>query len=187
MKKTFTNLMIRLHIVRWAVEEKGTAFIETVLLMPVFISLLMGVYDLGRGVTTNQKVIGASQIIGDLVTRNRSVTMETLEDMIIAGELAIEPYSKTPFGYDIASVQFDSDGDPVVLWRVTRNMVENDAAIDSTEAIGVAGDGIVVVTAAYDYKPFFSNFIVDKIEMREVAFLHGRRSATIACADCPTP
>ncbi len=187
MHARLKNILIRLRILRWIEEDRATAFIETVVLMPVFITLLMGVYDLGRGVTTNQKVIGASQIIGDLITRERTVDMATLEDMIVAGELAIAPYATAPFGYDIASVQFDDDGNPEVLWRITRNTVENDDAIDSTRLVGSPGDGIVVVTATYEYRPFFSNFIVDTINMEEVAFLHGRRSATIACADCPVP
>lgn len=187
MRARLKNILVRLHVLRWIEEERATAFIETVLLMPVFVALLMGVYDLGRGITTNQKVIGASQIIGDLITRERSIDMDTLEEMIVAGELAIQPYSTSPFGFDIASVQFDDDGNPEVLWRLTRNTVENDDAIDSTRTVGVAGDGIVVVTTTYEYKPYFSNFIVDKIDMKEVAFLHGRRSATVACADCPVP
>lgn len=180
------NLAVKLQITRWVVEEEATAFTETVILMPVLVSLLMGCYDLGQGITTNQKVIGASQIIGDLIARNRSITASDLEDMITAGELAIDPYSREPFGYDIVSVEFDDDGNPDVLWRLTYNTDENDDAVASTEDLGAAGDGLIVVTTTYRYKPFFSHFVVDHINMKEVAFLHGRRSATITCDDCPS-
>ncbi len=171
---------------RWAVEEKATALIESALLFPVLLSLLLASYDLGRGIVVNQKTIAAAQIIGDLITRDRSVTMSSLEDIVVAGELALAPYATGPFGYDIASVQFDSDGDPVVLWRVTKNTTQNNTAVDSTEGLGEAGDGLIVVTANYRYQPYFAGFIVDEINMREVAFLHGRKSSTVACADCPT-
>jgi len=170
---------------RWAREEDATALTETVILFPVLISLIMACYDLGQGILMNQKTIGASQIIGDLLTREKSVDMDGLEDIIIAGQLALEPYTTEPFGYDIVSVQFNADGDPEVLWRVTFNTEENNDAVASTEGLGGSGEGIVVVTAAYTYDPYFTNFIVDEINMREVAFLRGRQSSTIACDDCP--
>ncbi len=186
MKSLFYRIAIRLQIVRWAQEQQATAFMETVILFPVLISLLMGTFDLGQGINANQKTIGASQIIGDLITRDRSVTMSSLGDIIIAGELALEPFDTASFGYDIASVQFDATGNPVVLWRVTANMPANDDAIASTKGLGSEGDGVVVVTSAYNYVPYFSHFIVDEIKMKEIAFLRGRKSSTVTCADCPS-
>lgn len=185
MKDVLYILAVKLQILRWAKEEEATALIETVILMPVLITLLMGTYDLGQGVTVNQKTIAAAQIIGDLVARDRAVDMNMLREIVTAGEMALEPYSTAPFGYDIVSVQFDADGEPVVLWRVTENALENDAAVESTRGLGPPGDGVMVVTAVYKYNPYFSNFIVDEINMEEVAFLRGRKSPTISCADCP--
>ncbi len=170
---------------RWLDEEKATAFTETVILMPVLVSMLMACYDLGQGITTNQKVIGAAQVMGDLIARERNIDMVGLQDVIIAGELVLQPYSTANFGYDIASVEFDVDGSPIVLWRVTDNMAENDDAIASTEGLGAPGEGVLVVTTAYTFDPYFSHFVVDEINMQEVAFLRGRRSSTIECADCP--
>jgi hypothetical protein len=149
------------------------------------ISLLMGCYDLGQGISVNQKTIGASQIIADLTARNREVDMTLMNDIILAGQLAIEPHPTVPFGYDIVSIQFDEDGEPEVLWRITQNMDENDEAVESTQGLGEAGDGIIVVTTSYTYSPYFANFVVDEINMNEVAFLRGRRSATVVCDDCP--
>lgn len=186
MKRALYDVIRKFQLLRYAAEERGNAAIETVVLFPLLASLLIGCYDLGLGILMNQKTVGASQIIGDLIARNRTITLSGLDDMIKAGELAYEPYSTASFGYDIASVQFDDDGKPVVLWRVTNNMEPNDAAIDSTEGLGPAGDGLVVVTTAYAYEPHFSHFVVPSIDMQEVAFLKGRRSATVACNDCPS-
>lgn len=170
---------------RWIRETVGTALTETVVLFPILISLMMACFDLGQGVTMNQKVIGASQIMADLVARHRSVDTAMLTDITAAGRMALEPGSTVPFGYDIVSVQFDADGDPEVLWRVTQNMAPNDDAVASTEGLGASGDGIVVVTASYNYDPYFTNFLVEGVQMEEVAFLRGRRSSTVACTNCP--
>lgn len=180
------RIIQKLKAARWFKEERGTALTESVILFPVMISLLMGCYDLGNGISVNQKTIGASQIIADLTARNRSVDMTLMNDIVVAGELALEPYGTAPFGYDIVSVEFDEDGEPTVLWRITQNMDENDDAVESTQGLGVQGEGVIVVTTSYTYRPYFANFVVDEINMNEVAFLRGRRSSTVTCADCPS-
>lgn len=185
MHRFFYRIVDRIQLLRWVCEEKATAAIETVVLFPVLITLMMGCFDLGQGILMNQKTIGASQIIADLIAREKSTTMAELQDLIVAGELVFEPYSTTDFGYDIASIQFDATGQPVVLWRVTHNAPRNDDAVDSTIGLGPPGDGIVVVTTVYNYQPYFSNFVVDRIDMKEVAFLRGRKGPTVTCADCP--
>lgn len=170
---------------RWQVEEKAVALVETAILFPVMISMLMAVYDLGQGVAINQKTVAASQIMADLLTRTEDATMNLVDDVIMAGELALEPYDITSFGYDIVSVRFDDDGNPQILWRVTENADPNDDAVASTFGLGDEGEGVVVVTTVYRYVPFFSNFVVNEINMKEVAFLRGRKSITIPCDDCP--
>lgn len=172
-------------LVRWGAEKKAVAAVEAAILFPVMITLLMGVYDIGNGIVVNQKTITASQVMADLIARNQVVDMDALTDIVVAGRLALEPFSTATMGYDIVSVEFDEDEDPEVLWRLTNNMAANDAALDSTDPIAEEGNGVVIVTVTYDYTPFFSNFIVDEINMQEVAFLRGRRSATVTCNDCP--
>lgn len=165
--------------------ENGVSAIETALLFPVLFSMLMAIYDLGQGVVINQKTVAASQIMADLVSRNEVVDVALIDDITISGQMALAPYSTVPFGYDVASVEFDEDGDPIILWRAIDNMNANQAAIDSTVGLGAEGEGVVAVSVVYAYEPFFTNFIVNSFDMREVAFLRGRKSATVTCSDCP--
>lgn len=186
MKRLLNDIAQKIPFRRWTKEEDATAALESAILLPIVVSMLMGCYDIGSAITINQNVIGASQIIGDLVTRDRSVDYATLKDMIKAGELAVQPAPIATFGYDIASIQFDDKGKPTVLWRVTYNTEENDDAVATSKTLGTAGDGLVVVTTTYNYVPLFSHFLTGEIPMKEVAFLHGRRSSTVVCDDCPS-
>lgn len=171
-------------IKQWLQSEGATALTEAVILFPVLISLMMAVYDIGNGIVINQKTITASQIIGDLITRNTSTTLNQVNDYIVAGEMALDPYDTASFGVDIAFVMFDEDGDPLVQWRETQNMSPDSDAISGSEGLGEEGDGVIVVTIRYTYTPFFANFVVDEINLREVAYLHGRRTAIVECEDC---
>lgn len=166
-------------------DEGAMSLMETAILFPILLSMLMAVYDLGQGIVVNQKTVAASQIMGDLITRNEIVTTDLIDDIVNAGELALAPYSTEGFGYDIASIQFGEEGVPEILWRVTENMEQGDAAIDSTEGLGEEGEGVVVVSVVYAYVPYFANFVVDSIDMNELAFLRGRKSLVVGCTDCP--
>jgi len=169
---------------RFIEDESGMSFVETAILFPILLSLIMAVYDLGQGVIVNQKTVMASQVIGDLITRYEFLDADTVNDIVTAGELSIEPYPKQPFGYDITSIEFDEEGDPIILWRMTENMSPDANAVNSTIGLGAEGEGVVVVSVNYKYVPYFSNFVFDEIRMNERAFLRGRRSVTVQCDDC---
>ncbi len=187
MNKVMKDIFSAWSPVRYWAEEKAVAAVETAILFPVLISLMMAVYDLGQGVVVNQKTISASQIVGDLIARNEVVDQDLVDDIALAGQLALEPYASRngSYGYDVVSVQFDEDDDPEVLWRVTENMIADEEIIDRADGLGEEGEGVVIVSVTYQYTPFFTNFVVDTIDMTETPFLPRRKSAIIACSDCP--
>lgn len=185
MKNVILKLCSLFKLQPYVRDESGLSIVEFAILFPVLFSMLMAVYDLGQGVVLNQKTVAASQVIADLITRNEVVDTALIDDVVNAGLLAFDPYPTDSFGYDIASVEFDENNDPVVLWRVTENMDQNDDPIDSTIGLGAEGEGVVVVSVVYVYEPFFTNFALGQLNMNELAFLRGRKSATVPCTDCP--
>lgn len=169
---------------RWLEDVQALAGIEFGLLLPIFVSLMMAVYDLGNAMIAAQKVVTASQVVADLVTRKSSVTRQEIEEAIIAGELSIRPYDTDSYGVDVAAVKFDDVGNPNVYWRETRNMSPVDTGINNSKTLGRPGEGVLVVTVRYDYLPFFAGFVTDKVELQEIFILHGRRSSVIECPNC---
>lgn len=159
--------------------EDGSAAIEAALLFPILMVLLMGMVDIGDATLTNQKVISGSQVAADLLARKPTASSSDIDNAAEAARLALMPFPTDSFGIDIASIQFDTDGLPVVLWRVTRNMSPNDVAVQSSEAIGAPGEGVLIVTVQYRFEPTFSGHIIGPFTMQEVAFVRGRKSPTI--------
>lgn len=162
----------------------GVSAVETAILFPVLLMMMTAVYDLGQGVVISQKVNSASQVIGDLLARYETVDSALIDDVINAGELALAPYSASELGYDIASVEFDEDGDAFELWRRTFNMDAQNDPLEDAVGLGGEGEGVIIVSVKYEYVPFFNNIIIDSFVMNERAFLKGRKSLTIPCTDC---
>lgn len=163
----------------WIDDEDGVAMVEAVMLFPPMLTLLLGVYDLGNGIILSQKTITASQVAADLVSRNKTMNTANLNDIIEGSKLAFEPYGTNVYGVDIVSVQFDSNKNPVVLWRETQNMPPNNAAVESVKGLSASGDGMIIVTVVYKYVPQFANIFTGAFDFSEVAFSRGRRSATV--------
>jgi Flp pilus assembly protein TadG len=170
-----------LHALKtWKACDRGTAVVEAAMLFPPMITLMMGVFDLGNGIVLSQKTITSSQIAADLVSRNRTINAEAVEEVIAAARLAFEPYGLNEFGIDIVSVEFDALQQPVILWRETRDMSPNTEAVQSVAGLSPEGEGMIIVTVQYAYGPHFSRFFTGDLNLREVAFSRGRRSPTVA-------
>lgn len=163
----------------WWMEEDGVAAIEAALLFPVLVTLLAGVYDLGTGIILKGRTVTASQIAADLISRNKTANSTSVNDIIAASKLAYDPFGLNGFGIDIASVEFDSRKNAKVLWRQTQAMSPNNTAVTSLNGVGAEGEGMIVVTVQYTYKPLFAHYFTKNFYMSEVAFARGRRSKTV--------
>ena len=158
----------------WLRKEDGIAALEAALIFPVLMTLLLGVYDLGNGILANQKAIRASQVIADLLARGSSVDDAQIAEAIEAGRLALDPMDTSSFGVDIVSVSFDGDAQASVAWQVTENMLPAADPLSDVTTLADANSGVLMVGVVYDYEPLFGNFVIDTIEMYEVAFSRGR-------------
>lgn len=159
--------------------EDGLAAVEAALVFPLLLTLLMGTFDLGNAILANTKTIRAAMVVADLVTRDRNVTTNDLNEAVEAGRLAFQPLDDDSFGVDIVSVRFDEDAQSSIEWRETRNMTAEAGVLDDVDALSAENSGVVVVYVRYLYTPFFGEFITGDISMKEVAFARGRKSAVV--------
>jgi Flp pilus assembly protein TadG len=176
-------MMIANLIRRWKSQTQGAAMMEAAILFPVLLTMLFGVYDIGHAITANHKMITASQVAADLITRTPSVSTDELNQAIEAAGLAMAPYADgSSIGIDIISVRFDEDDNPQQVWRETRNMNinQNDAALEKSRGLGTEGEGAMIVTVLYDYVPTFGNVVIKNFRLRETAFARGRRSSVVS-------
>lgn len=158
-------------------DRTGLAMAESALLLPLILSLTFGIYDLGRAIVLNQKVVAAAQISADLITRERTLTISEIDQAVAAARLAVHPYDHSGLGVDVAGLRFDSDARPYECWRETFGPItSNTASIDDAEGLGLAGEGVIMVTTRYSYTPFFTGVFMGDFIFEEVAFFRGRKT-----------
>jgi len=159
--------------------DDGLATLESAILLPMMLIVLMGMFDIGQAIIINQKITAASHMASDLITRKISVDGTDLSDSYGLSQLVIDPYDRDALGIDIAGIKFDEDDDPEVKWRYTRNMSADNSIPGDASGLGINGEGIVSVTATYTYSPKFSKILINDITMTERAFLRGRKNSYV--------
>lgn len=161
---------------KFLVGEDANAAIEAGFLFPVMVAILCGMIDMGVALVTNLKVTTATQIVSDLLARDKSVNDAQIDDAVNAGRLALFPYDTTSYGVDIVGIQYVGSGlVPTVRWRETRNMTENDDVLERSEGLGLQNEGVIAVTVEYFFQPYFSGFMLNDIQMHEEAYVRGRK------------
>ena len=164
---------------RWLKGCDGVAAMEAAMVFPILLTLMLGTFDLGNGILANQKTIRASQVTADLIARDSTIDAAGLDEAIRGGELALEPLSSASLGVDVVSISFDDDANPVIEWRETRNMPPMADVLTKVAPLAEPGEGVLVVGVNYTYTPLFAGFVVDTIQMQEIAFARGRKGAAI--------
>ncbi len=164
---------------KWRDGKDAVAAVEAALVFPILLTLLLGTFDMGNAILSNQKAIRASQVVADLITRDRSVDTAAINEAIDAGQLAFTPLADGSYGVDVVSIRFDEDAAAEIVWRETRNMPPKADVLEAVESLAEENGGVVVVSVQYVFEPIFAGFIVNQIQMGEVAFARGRRSAVV--------
>ena len=162
---------------KWLKDDGATAAIEAGFLFPLLMLILCGTVDTGLALVMNQKTTNASHTVCDLLSRGASVSATDVSDAIIAGRLALMPYSTTTYGVDIASIKFIGVAKvPTVQWRRTENMSSNPALDDNATGLGFQNEGVVAVTVQYTYTPLFTSYFAGPMVMSVESFARSRKS-----------
>lgn len=178
MKKRIAQFLEKMSLGRLQ-EEDGMAAVEAAYIFPILLTMMLGVFDIGNGIIANQKAIRASQVTADLIARYAEVDTASLNEAIQGGQQALVPLDDSSYGVDVVSIAFDDDAVPTIEWRETRNMTPIADVLTRVASIAEADEGVLVVAVEYMYEPLFAGFVVDDMQMQEIAFARGRKSAVI--------
>ena len=90
-------------------DTKGLALIESALVLPLMITLLFGLYDVGQALIINQKLKAATYTASDLITRKSYIDDDDIANAVGGAYMVIDPYNRGRLGIDIAGIEFDEN------------------------------------------------------------------------------
>lgn len=165
---------------RFRRDSDGVAAVEFALIAPILIIFLFGVFELGRAYSAHRRFLSATYMIGDLVTREKQVTLGTCPATQPVGSECLRGIYKlvkpalAGFASDTTTLSIQVTPvhmpDPVAKPNDVR-VYATPESLDLTSkpacgAVNVTADvknvlkssplGLVLVKATYQFKPIFS-------------------------------
>ena len=161
--------------------RKGTAGVEAALLLPVLITMLLGLVEMSKYIEAAQRAMSAAQSVADLVTQDVTHTDASLAEIRTAARLVMAPLptGNADLSIMIVSVGFDDqDGTPFVLWQ---DPYAGTVTADPNRAtdLGDPGESVIMVTMTYNYDSPFG-FLFEGRTLTEEAFSRPRITSRIA-------
>lgn len=157
---------------RFLRSSSGIAAVEFALVVPIMLCMFIGTVELSQAITVDRRVTQVASSTADLVARQRTINVTTLNGYMQIIDQLMAPYSATPMKLTVSNV-YNTTAQPTVnrvCWLYHRNNTSSQgantgitkggnylSATSGTLPTGVldatGGTSVVVVEVSYLYQP----------------------------------
>src|SRR4051794_1733554 len=103
-----TELIAR--IVSFARDRRGISAVEFAMLLPLMVTLYLGVVEVTQGVAIDRKVTLTTRTMADLASRVTSINNADMTNMLNATSAVIAPYDQSRVKVVLSAVNIDANG-----------------------------------------------------------------------------
>ena len=167
-------------------DRRGSALLEAALVMPILVSLFLGLNEYGEGLTASRRVEMAAGTTADLVARLRSVSTAELSQIKPLVDEMLRPFPTDSLRLVITSVVADDDNTTTVAWSHAEGGAtprEQGASVSLPGGLTEPGGSVIVAEVQYTFRSTLATLIVGDIQMQAEGFSRPRLSAQIEKAD----
>jgi Flp pilus assembly protein TadG len=167
-------------------DRRGSALLEAALVMPILVSLFLGLNEYGEGLTASRRVEMAAGTTADLVARLRSVSTAELSQIKPLVDEMLRPFPADSLRLVITSVVADDDNTTTVAWSHAEGggtPRAQGASVSVPGGLTEPGGSVIVAEVQYTFRSTLATLIVGDIQMQAEGFSRPRLSAQIEKAD----
>lgn len=168
--------------------RRAVIAIEFAIVLPVMLTLWLGVVEFGSLHLAAKKVEVAAQSVADLISQRNTIDVATLGDFTNAINAIMAPFPKGTgtVAYQIISVVADAADATSVAWYYPTGGAAPSVPPEA-EPLVTGNDNVIVVTVSYSHEPWLSSYYVltGNVALSETMYAKPRLVATIPCTDCP--
>src|SRR6266699_3412683 len=165
MRTVASRSEIIARIVCFARDRRGVSAIEFAMLLPVMVTLYLGVVEVSQGVAIDRKVTLTTRTMADLASRVTSINNADMTSMLNATSSVIAPYDESKVKVVLSAVNIDANGIAKIGWSDTVLAVPNTTLIWSE--------------VSYNYNPTFGYVLTGNMNLTDQIYMRPRLSDTI--------
>lgn len=150
-------------------DERGAILAELAFAMPLFITFLMGIVEVGNYLLVNLKLQHSVVSIADLVTRDEEISEDVMADIFNAAPQIMAPFEMGDGALVIVSSISQTEDDPAsIFWQrsgggsmsANSNFGIEGEAPNLPEGLTMRDDETILATEIfYSYQPIIFQFI----------------------------
>ena len=162
-------------------QQDGTALIEFALVLPIMITLFLGVFEGTRVVAASMRLANAAQSVADMIAQQSNITSTMMTNFCNGGQLSMTPLSGSSLKVAVAEVT-NHGSSRVVDWNDTScnsaTTISNATTLATTLVPNV-NDSVVIVQATYAYTSPISYVLSKSYTLTQTAYQRPYNVGTI--------
>ena len=169
------------RLVSFARDRRGISAVEFAMLLPLMVTLYLGVVEVSQGVATDRKVTLTTRTMADLASRVSSINNADMSSLLNASAAVIAPYQPAPLKIVLSAVSIDANGVAKIAWSDTLNGAARSVGSTVTlpTALNVANTQLIWSEVFYTYSPTFGYVLTGNLNLSDQIYMRPRLSDSI--------
>jgi Flp pilus assembly protein TadG len=181
MRTVSSRSQLITRIASFARDGRAVSAIEFAMLLPVMVTLYLGVVEVSKGVAVDRKVTLTTRTMADLASRVTSINNADMSSLLNASSAVIAPYPPSPLRIVLSAVSIDANGVAKVAWSDT--LGGSARAVGSTVSVpsvlAVPSTQLIWSEVSYTYNPTFGYVVTGSMNLSDQIYMRPRLSDTI--------
>jgi Flp pilus assembly protein TadG len=162
-------------------DQKGVSAVEFAMVLPLMVTLYLGVVEVSQGVAIHRKVTLTARTVADLASQVTGINNNDMSNMLTAASAVISPFPSGELKVTVSAVTIDANGVAKVAWSDTLNGTAR--AVDSTvslpTALNVPNSQLIWSEVHYHYVPTIGYVITGALNLFDQIYMRPRLSETV--------
>ncbi len=166
----------------WQKDQQGVAAVEFALIVGPLMVLMLATFEVTLRMQAADEFERYAFQIGDVLTRDTDLSSGDIDIFYDASAVMMQQARVTTdmLDIDISSIGFQSDGEPILLWRRYRGNEPGVFDLKDAEGLAEPGETVMRVSATLRYTPSISYLPLTDPRMVRTAFFKPRATRSIS-------
>jgi Flp pilus assembly protein TadG len=169
------------RLVSFARDHRGISAVEFAMLLPLMVTMYLGVVEVSRGVAIDRKVTLTTRTMADLASRVTSINNADMSSLLNASSAVVAPYQAAPLKIVLSAVTIDANSVAKIAWSDTLNGSARTvgATVTLPSVLVVPNTTLIWSEVTYNYNPTFGYVLTGNMTLSDQIYMRPRLSDTI--------
>ncbi len=162
-------------------DERGVSAVEFAMLLPLMITLYLGVVEMSQGISINRKVTLTARAVADLASQVSSINNTEMTNLLNASAAVVAPFPAGQLKVTVTAVSIDPNGVATVAWSDTLNGTKHavNSSVSLPTALKVPNTQLILSEVSYNYVPTIGYVVTGALNLNDKIYMRPRLSDAI--------